>query len=74
MAQMHFYVPDALADLIRQRAAQRGLSVSKFLAEVVAHEITDAWPTGYAEEVLGCWQGEPLERSPQGEAEQRQPL
>ena len=27
------------------------------------------WPQGYFEQVFGQWQGEPLERSPQGEYE-----
>jgi hypothetical protein len=32
------------------------------------------WPPGFFESTAGCWEGEPLERAPQGEYEEREPL
>jgi hypothetical protein len=32
------------------------------------------WPDGLFERTAGAWQGEPLERAPQGEYERRQEL
>lgn len=31
----------------------------------------NGWPLGFFEETVGAWVGEPLEREPQGEYEQR---
>ena len=33
-----------------------------------------AWPPGFFDQISGAWKGEPLERAPQGEAEQRTPF
>ncbi len=74
MAQLHFYVPDDIAARIRRRAKSRRLSVSRFLAEIVKRELGDDWPEGYFEEVIGGWEGTPLERAPQGEYERRESL
>ena len=52
------------------------------LPESLAQEVLDfllfvrnrhhsQWPAGLLEKTAGAWQGEPLERMPQGEAEQR---
>ena len=32
------------------------------------------WPPGFFEATAGAWQGEPLQREPQGEYEQREDL
>jgi hypothetical protein len=74
MPQLHLYVPDDLASEIARRAEARGLSVSRFLAEVVRQEIATGWPEGFFEEVLGGWRGEPLERPPQLAYEERERL
>jgi len=55
---------------------------AELLTEPLAQEVLDfllfvrrrraaGWPPGFFEETAGAWQGEPLERSPQGEQEQR---
>ncbi len=62
MAQLHLYVSDAVAQKLREAAEARGLSLSKYLAEVVQREATLAWPEGYFEAVVGSWSGEPLGR------------
>jgi hypothetical protein len=74
MPQLHLYVPDDLASEIARRAEARGLSVSRFLAEVVRQEIATGWPEGFFEEVLGGWRGEPLERPQQLAYEERERL
>lgn len=74
MSQLHLYVPDALADELRRRAEARGLSLSRYLAEVVQREIRRDWPAGFFDRVVGGWSGEPLERPPQGEFEKRDGL
>ena len=71
--QLHFYVPDDLAEAVRRRAASAGVPVSKYLAEIVAREVSRGWPKGYFESVVGSWKGE-LERPPQGALENRDRL
>jgi len=74
MPQMHFSVPESVASAIRRRAKARGLTVSKYLASLVEAQVHPGWPPGYFERVVGCWKGPPLERPPQGEFEEREPL
>lgn len=74
MPQLHLYVPDTTAEILRRRAEERGLPLSKYLAEVVGKEVDDEeWPEGFFEDVLGAWDGE-LHRSPQGLYEEREEL
>lgn len=58
---MHLYVPEALAQTVRRRAQDKGVSVSRYLAELVQHQISDEWEESFFEEVVGGWVGE-LER------------
>jgi hypothetical protein len=74
MPQLHLYVSDKLAAEVEQRAKRHGLSVSRYLAEVVRRDVVTEWPQDFFEEVVGGWVGEPLERPPQGEIEARQDL
>lgn len=74
MPQLHFYVPEQVADRIRQEANAAGLSVSQYLAEVVKRELQPEWPAGFFEEVVGGWQGEPLQRAEQGSYDVRDPI
>lgn len=69
--QLHFYVPDDFGEEIRRRASARGIPLSRYLVELIQRELGGGWPEGYFDEVLGQWQGEPLERPPRGELEQR---
>ena len=71
MPQLHFYVPEQVADRVRQEAAAAGVSVSRYLAEVVKRELHPQWPASFFEEVVGGWQGEPLLRAEQGAFEVR---
>lgn len=64
--QLHLYVPDETAELLKSKARERGISVSGYLAELVGREMPGGgWPDGFFEEVLGGWAGE-LERIPAG--------
>ena len=74
MPQLHLYVPDETAEMLKSKARERGMSVSGYLAEVVGREVGgEDWPEGFFEEVLGGWEGD-LERSPQGSYETREAL
>ncbi len=66
MPQLHCYVPEAIARIAQRRAAQSGLSLSRYLSELVKHDAgsSASWPDGYFE-LFGTWAGVPLARSPQ---------
>lgn len=72
MAQLHCYVPEELAEQAQRRAEQAGLSLSRYLAELVKRDAqaNSGWPEGYFD-LFGKWEGAPLERAPQGEFEKR---
>lgn len=74
MPQLHLYIPDELAERIQRQAQSANQSVSRYLAELVQREIVTDWPEGYFDTVVGGWQGETLERPPQGVFEQRELL
>jgi hypothetical protein len=74
MPQLHLYVSDVVAREVQRRAREHGLSVSAWLAQLVRGEIGTGWPEGWFDDVLGGWQGESLERGPQGEPESREEL
>ena len=74
MPQMHFYVPESVAKTVRDRARAKGISTSRYVAEVVRHSIGQGWPEGYFEEVVGGWQGKPLRRASQGSPDKREEL
>lgn len=74
MAQLHCYVPDAIAEQVRKKAEQAHLSVSKYLSQLVKREVSvDQWPAGYAE-LFDQWEGEDLKRYPQGDYEERREI
>ena len=73
MAQLHFYIPDSVADKVKVKAEHAHLSVSKYLAELVKREVANQWPEGYFDS-FGQWEGEPLQRPTQDAFEQRETL
>lgn len=73
MPQLHVYVDKEVADLVRKQAEAKGVSVSKFLADVVAAQVAPGWPKEYFNRVVGKWKG-PLERRSQGKLEKREVL
>ena len=74
MGQLHLYLPEEIANRVKERARAKGLSVSRYLARIVVREVGASWPDGYFDEVVGAWQGEPLVRPRQGEPEEREAL
>ena len=72
MAQLHCYVPEALAQQAQRKATQSGLSLSRYLAELVKRDasIGPEWPDGYFD-IFGKWEGAPLERPAQLDLEER---
>lgn len=74
MPQLHLYVPEETAERLRKQARSRGLSLSKYLAEIVGRETSAEWPEGFFDEVIGGWLGEPLLRPSQLELEERSGL
>jgi hypothetical protein len=69
MAQMHFYVPDDFARLIRQRARQANMPVSRYLVQLIRNELGSGWPEDYFDKVYGGWQGAEAPRTRPGETE-----
>lgn len=66
---------DDIAAEIRYNAEVRGLSISRYLADLVTRELGTSWPEGYFERVPGSWVGdEPLERPPDLPLEEREPF
>jgi len=53
--QLHLYVSDDVAAELRARARERGVSVSRLLAEIVTRDARRAWPDGWLERVAGAW-------------------
>lgn len=74
MPQLHLYVPEDLAAEIARRADRLGVSVSKYLADVVKKEVSPGWPPGYFEQVVGSITDETFQRPPQLPLEEREPL
>jgi len=63
MAQLHCYVPEEIAQQAQRRATQSGLSLSRYLAELVKRDTAASagWPEGYFD-IFGKWEGAPLQR------------
>lgn len=72
MAQLHCYVPEELAQQAQRRAEQAGLSLSRYLAELVKRDAANStgWPEGYFDLFVPI-EGAELVRPPQGEFEER---
>ena len=72
MTQLHCYVPNDIAEKVQLRAAEAGLSMSRYLAELVKRDadVNTGWPEGYFD-IFGKWEGELFERPPQLPMEQR---
>lgn len=74
MPQLHFYVPDDVAEAVKSRAKSQGRSLSGYLAQLVRDEVAAGWPAGFFDEIVGGWRGRPLRRPRQGKAERREEL
>jgi hypothetical protein len=74
MPQLHLYLRKDVADEVKRRARTKGMSVSKYLADLVQGQVTDQWPERFFTKVVGGWKGEPLKRPEQIEPELRDEL
>jgi hypothetical protein len=76
MTQLVIEVPDDKAKQLAARAKAQGLPLEQYVAQLLSEGtwVHPGWPEGHFERVVGAWQGEPLERAPQGESEEREPL
>lgn len=73
MAQLHCYVPDDIADMFRKKAKKARLSTSRYLALLVKKETGEKWPEHYFD-LVGSWEGEPLQRPKSLDFEKRSSL
>jgi len=71
--QLHLYVSDDVATALRERARERGTSLSKLLAEIVTCDARRAWPEGWLERVAGAW-AEPWPTLDDPPPDERRPL
>lgn len=74
MPQLHLYVSENVASVVRELARARGMTLSGYLAELVAREVASDWPGGYFDEIVGGWEGQLLRRPAQGRFEKREKL
>lgn len=74
MPQLHFYVPDAIAEQIKRRAAYAGQPVSRYVAELVKRDAGQGWPEGYFETLAGKSRDDAIPHEPAGPPEERLPL
>jgi hypothetical protein len=61
MPQLHFSVDEPTAKRLIAEAQRRGITVSKYLAGLVAAGQPDAWPADYLASVVGALADEPLD-------------
>lgn len=71
MAQLHCYLPDDQAELLRQRAERSDMSVSRYLAELARKDLKSNWPDNYFEQLFERDDIAPIERGAQGDLEVR---
>ena len=64
MTRVQIELPDEVAVEVQRRAESRGLSVDRFVTELVEREVTHGWPSWFFKDVVGGWQGD-LERPEQ---------
>lgn len=61
MPQIHFSVDERSAKRLAERAKARGMSLSRYLAEMARNQLADEWPPGYLDSVIGSCCETPLE-------------
>ena len=60
MAQLHCSVDEATAARLAEEARKRGLSLSRYLAEIVRRELPEQWPEDYLHAVVGSCASFPI--------------
>ena len=74
MPQLHFYVPDDVAEQIKARAALAKQPVSRYVADLVKRDVGQGWPKDYFERISGAAEAATIRHEPSGPAEERLPL
>ena len=74
MPQLHFYVPNDVAEQIKRRATQANQTVSRYVAELVKRDAIQGWPEGYFESFSGSPPDPTFKHEPSGPPEERLPL
>ena len=59
MAQITLYLDDDTAERMRAAAEAAGVSLSRWVAELIRRKVTTEWPTGVVE-LAGAWPDLPL--------------
>lgn len=62
MTQLQIELPDEVAVEVERRAERQGLSVARFVTQLVEREVGKGWPPGFFERIVGGWKGDDLER------------
>jgi hypothetical protein len=73
MSQLQIYVPNEIEAQIHIQANRAKLTLPKYMADLVKHEIDaqNQWPAGYFE-LFDNWQGESQTKPPELKLETRQ--
>jgi hypothetical protein len=74
VVELHLALPNDVEAQIHQRAEARGVTVDRYVADLVLRDIQTAWPPGFFERVIGSWKDEDIERPDQGTLERRAEL
>ena len=74
MTRLTLELPEEVAAEVKRRAEGHGVSLSRFVTDLVQREVRRGWPERFFEEVVGGWKGESLERPAQGLLEERDSL
>lgn len=61
MAQLHCSVDEATAARLAHEAKKRGISLSRYLAEIIRRGLPTQWPDGYLHGVVGSCADDPIE-------------
>lgn len=73
MPQLHFYVPDAVAEQIKRRAASARQPLSRYIADLVMRDAGQGWPEGYFKSLAGAPE-DAIPYEPSAHPEERLPL
>jgi len=73
MPQLHFYVPDAVAEQIKRRAAKARQPISRYIADLIMRDAEPGWPKGYFESLTSVPEDN-IHYEPAGQPEERLPL
>jgi hypothetical protein len=64
MMHVEVEISDEVAAKLRERAEKLGMSIPRYVAEIVRRDVAAGWPPRFFEDVVGGWKGTPLERPP----------